>query len=89
MKTCSVVLQDTSEIKGQCYSFFPFTGIKNACNSKTHLPLEYQVVARYKKHKPETERNKREIKMESAVVDVVRFKSAGRETKNEEWMQAI
>lgn len=43
----------------------------------------------YKKHKQEKKRSKREIRMEIVVVDVVRFKSAGRETKNEEWMQAI
>jgi len=84
-----VVFEDIPEMKGQCYSFFYFVGIKNACNSNKHLPLQHQVLARYKKHKPEMESNKREIKMESVVVDVVRFKSAGRETKNEEWMQAI
>jgi len=83
MKTCSVVLDDTPEIEGQCSFFFTSQAPKT--------PATRRNICHYntKKHKPETERNKREIKKESVVVDVVRFKSAGRETKNEEWMQAI
>jgi hypothetical protein len=87
-----VVLEEVPEVIGHCYSFVYCAGAKNACNSKKHLPLWYQVLRLTRitnKKRKEKKRSKREIRMESVVVDVVRFKSAGRETKNEEWMQAI
>ena len=91
MKTCSVVFEDMPVIKGQCYSFFFF--LLRRHQKRLQLEDTSAIIVPSSSALQETQtrngKKEREIKMESVVVDVVRIKSAGRETKNEEWMQAI
>ena len=90
MKTCSVVFEDMPVIKGQRYSFF---FLLRRHQKRLQLEDTSAIIVPSSSALQETQtrngKKEREIKMESVVVDVVRIKSAGRETKNEEWMQAI